>query len=162
MLQAVGKSKEKKSCAGFTLIELLVTVAVLSVMATIVFPNFSTLLARSSMSSSFNGVVAGLNYARSEAVRNREDVTVTVGSDEAGWQVAVETTDLGVIWRASEDGGNVDVQGGSLTFNALGRSSCDPKCEFVFSHPKISQDLFLEVNRMGRIGKPLSSSEDGG
>ncbi|MCC5072315.1 MULTISPECIES: GspH/FimT family pseudopilin [Xanthomonas] len=55
---------------GFTLIELMVTVAVLAIMAAIAYPSFQGVLRSNRVAAANNELMALLNLARSEAIRN--------------------------------------------------------------------------------------------
>lgn len=76
---------------GFTLTELLVSVTVLSIVLAVGVPSFSSLIARNRISSQTNEFIAGLNLARSEAVRRAQTVTMRSSGGEAeyatGWDV---------------------------------------------------------------------------
>ena len=60
---------------GFTLIELMVVVTVMAVSATLAAPGFSQLIANYRVRSGAAGIINGLNYARSEAVRRNSAVS---------------------------------------------------------------------------------------
>lgn len=146
----------EKKVAGFTLIELLVTIAVIIVTATIAVPNFKSLIERNRLSSDFNTILSSLNYARSEAVKRREDVTVQVSGD---WQVLVQTGASGSVTTlreiSSKDGSvSVTPDPFEVTFNALGRSpdckSTTP-CDISIVY---NESEALNVNAAGNISRP--------
>ncbi|MGP9768011.1 pilus assembly FimT family protein [Halomonas sp. AOP13-D3-9] len=62
--------------AGFTLIELLVTLMIAAIMAMMAVPAFSDFLARQQFSSDVNELISVLSFARSEAIKQRSDISV--------------------------------------------------------------------------------------
>lgn len=116
--------------SGFTLIELLVTIAVIAITATIAVPNFQKMTARNQLVSDFNQVLSGMNYARSEAVKRREDIAVNVtnASGAIPWQLAVTagaSGSLSTLRLLEGKNDNVNVTAFQVSFNPLGRrGSC--------------------------------------
>lgn len=68
---------------GFTLIELLVTLLVAAVILGVGVPNFSEFIANNRMASAANDVVSAMHLARSEAIKQRANVTIC---PSANWQ----------------------------------------------------------------------------
>lgn len=124
----------KKVC-GFTLIELLVTVAVVVVLATIAVPGFQGMVKSNRLAADYNEILATLNYARSEAVKRRVNVTLLVApvspgcpSSSSNWKICVDASGSVSTLRVSEgQDGRVSISGpSSVVFNSLGRrASCD-------------------------------------
>lgn len=115
---------------GFTLIELLVTIALIAITATIAVPNFQKMMARNQLVSDFNQVLSGLNYARSEAVKRREDIAVNVtdASGAKSWKLTVNagsSGSLSTLRLLEGESSNVNVTAFQVSFNPLGRrGSC--------------------------------------
>jgi type IV fimbrial biogenesis protein FimT len=63
---------------GFTLAELLVVVAIVAIMLSIGVPSYRYITASYRMSSEVNGLLGDLMYARSEAIKEGQFVTVCV------------------------------------------------------------------------------------
>ncbi|GAA3906286.1 hypothetical protein GCM10022228_15650 [Halomonas cibimaris] len=61
---------------GFTLVELLVTLAIAAILAALVAPAWSTLLARQRLNADANAAVSALALARSDAIRLHRNVEV--------------------------------------------------------------------------------------
>jgi len=75
---------------GFTLIELLVTMAILAILLAIGVPSYQSITTSNRMTAEINGLVAHLQYARSTAIKEGQDVTVGTGGGnnwEGGWSV---------------------------------------------------------------------------
>ena len=65
-----------KNNNGFTLIELMVTIAIVGVFASIALPSFSSLIESNRISTATNELVSNLLFARSEALKRRNNVTI--------------------------------------------------------------------------------------
>lgn len=82
---------------GFTLVELLVAMAVLAILLTIGIPSFTNLVTNNRATTATNELLAALQYARSEAVRQnaRVDICSSTNQDtcsnadawDTGWVV---------------------------------------------------------------------------
>lgn len=75
------------------MLELMITVSIASILLAVAVPSYQTLMSNSQLSSQANDLMATLNYARSEAVKRGQRVTVcksangsSCGGDwEQGW-----------------------------------------------------------------------------
>lgn len=88
--------------AGFTLIELMITVVIASILAATAIPSFNNMIKNGRTMSVYNGLVSELSYARSEAVKRSQNVSVCARASDTscasttsdwsdGWLVYVET-----------------------------------------------------------------------
>ncbi|WP_089714297.1 GspH/FimT family pseudopilin [Halomonas daqiaonensis] len=140
--------------AGFTLIELLVTIAMIAIIATIAVPNFQSLMARNQLSTDFNQILTSMHYARSEAAKRREPVSVMITTTN-GWELIV-THSGQELRKISSQGGDVSVTSGdlSVTFNAFGWSDCPVAipCSVSVQHSYYSgSPESLEINSVGKV-----------
>ncbi|MEJ2392928.1 MAG: GspH/FimT family pseudopilin [Gammaproteobacteria bacterium] len=69
---------------GFTLIELMTVVALVAIMAMIAFPAYSWLTTTNRMASEINDFTTDVAYARSEAVKRGQTVTLCASSNSTG------------------------------------------------------------------------------
>ena len=70
---------------GFTLIELMVALAVAVVLMSTAVPSFFESTARARLQGAVNELAIDLQYARSQAVRERAAVALTVAADGASY-----------------------------------------------------------------------------
>jgi type IV fimbrial biogenesis protein FimT len=84
------------SGAGFTLIEAMVTLAVLVILLSVAAPSFRAYTEGQRIKSASQELVFGLNYARSEAIARRTDVTLiaATGGFANGWTIESGATML--------------------------------------------------------------------
>lgn len=85
-----------KYSSGFSLHELIITVAIAGILAGIAIPNFTSLVISNRVTTVANELVASLNLARSEAIKQGMQVTVrrkgpTSTQWEFGWDVFVDS-----------------------------------------------------------------------
>jgi type IV fimbrial biogenesis protein FimT len=131
--------------AGLTLIELMVTLAVMAIVLTIGIPGLQSHIKDNRQITQINGLVSGLNLARSEATKSNSAVALCASSDgltctggfyDNGWIVfsntdndnppAVDSGEL--VLRSSEgpvaDGTSLRATGsiaGGINFTSSGR-----------------------------------------
>ena len=106
--------------SGFTLIELIITLSILTILVTLAVPSFQNLIASSRISTTTNDFHASLAYARSEAIRRGQRVTVCVSTDgvqcalggnwEQGWISFIDSTRVMGNPLATVDAGEVVLQ----------------------------------------------------
>ncbi len=66
---------------GFTLIELLITVAIASILITLVAPSFTAYFAKKRVEGLISELVTDLYYSRSEAVQRNTSIQITLGAN---------------------------------------------------------------------------------
>jgi type IV fimbrial biogenesis protein FimT len=88
-----------KKNSGFTLLELIVTVALVAIVTAIAVPSMTTFTQNDRMTTNINTMIGHLAYARSEAVKGSQQVSLCVSNDTAtctggnwedGWIVYID------------------------------------------------------------------------
>jgi type IV fimbrial biogenesis protein FimT len=127
--------------SGFSLIELLVVIAIAAILLGVAVPNFSSFVVNNRLSSASNEFAASLQLARSEAIRLRTGVGISIlpataagsGDYGAGWQMFVDADGNGAFTsgeRVLREGqaapapmtlrGSRPAYGNAVVFNANG------------------------------------------
>lgn len=158
--------------AGVTLVELAIVLIVLSVMAAIAIPNMQGFLREARLSSQTDMLASSLQLARTEAVRQRQDITVCPLNNPAtatacstdvadwanGWAVMASGTILQrITGRAGVSMGNASATlPVAITFN---RSQGNAASSTIFSlcSPN-SRQRQISISLSGRIVRQLNTT----
>ncbi len=112
MMSGTGKFKRftpmrRHSRSGFTLIELLMTITVMAILLAIGVPSFKFVTSANRASSEINGLLGDLQFARGEAIKEGQTVTICASANgtscsgstswETGWIVFSDAPPLGTI-----------------------------------------------------------------
>ena len=140
----------QRSSNGFTLIELMVVIVLLGLVAGIAIPSFNDLIQSNRQTALTNSMVGLLSFARSEAIRRGESVTVTASGNAFQAQLGD-----GTVIRQLEDaepGQISQVTGGSNTvFRATGLITAATNVNFTICAKSGSQPNLINVNRGGQV-----------
>lgn len=112
-----------KRLSGFTLVEAMITVALISILVTIVAPAFTNMINNNRIAAQSNEIIAAIHFARSEAIRR--GVNINVLPLGAGWgsglQVQLATTNA--VIKVVQPLTNTSVTGtaANYTYSPTGR-----------------------------------------
>ena len=106
---------------GFTLIELCVTITILGVLLAMAAPSMTTMLSNSRIKSAKEQIFAGINSAKSEAIRNNTSLRVVLTSTT----LTSTRKDTGAVLKTQKISGASSVGIGAVSFfiDSLGRVS---------------------------------------
>lgn len=113
--------------SGFTAIELMVTLTVLAVLVSLAVPSFKELVAAQRLRTASFDLRSDLVFARSEALKRNQNVTIAPRLDggwQTGWVVILDSTATELRTRNGVGAGvTVDSAADAITFNGGGRVS---------------------------------------
>lgn len=141
----------RRSLLGFTLIEMMVTVSVAAVVLMVTVPSFVHMFTRVRVEGTGNELSADLQYARTEAIRRRQEVYLKTNSDGSGYAIAASAATpvqlKGVVFsngvRVTE--GEVEV-----LYDAM-RAMVQTERTVTLSDSANRAQLRIFVNKMGRV-----------
>lgn len=142
---------------GFTLIELMVALAVAIVLMGIAVPSFFESTARARLQGAINELAIDLQYARSEAVRERAAVTLTVANSGASYTITNATRTLKAVTLPTGVSLTADV---TVSYDAL-RAMAEATV-FDAAVTGVSGSLRVSTNAVGRVQVCASSNGFGG
>jgi len=107
-----------KKSLGYTLIELMSMLAVVSILVSVGLPMLNVFFDSNRMVSNTNDLVAGLNIARSEAIKQQIRITLCQSADTASCTGSGQWEDGWIVFQ--DPNGNATVDGGEriLRLNA--------------------------------------------
>ena len=132
---------------GFTLVELLTVVVVLVVLSAIAAPSFNELIASQRVQMAAMDVFTSLVRARSEAIKQNTDVTLSpAGTWAAGWAVAVGGSNIDTHAATS----NISISNpGVVTYRSSGRVAGTTQPKFSVSATQTATKRCVQVNLSG-------------
>lgn len=171
---------------GFTLIELLMTLAIAAVVATVGIPSFTSTMNSNRLTTNINEFITSLNYARSEAVKRNQTVTMlkksaTAGEWHRGWDVFTDLDADGVLDVGDGDTllrtydnlpGGIILHGSSPTYDLgviyqatgmINASGSFALCNNSDNNnaPEAYTSRLVNINAVGRPSMAIDSDGDG-
>jgi len=119
------KKKYHYNKKGFTLLELMVTIFIAGILASMAVPSFTQAISNNRMTTQVNGLLATLNYARSEAIKRSSNITLCKSTNKTscggnwkdGWIVFVDTNNDGAVTAGGGEDilrGHEELSGGNI------------------------------------------------
>lgn len=156
--------------AGFNLMEVMVVAVIVAIMAVLAVPSFSGMVQRQRVKNAADAVLSDLRWARSEAIKRGQDVTVrfdSLKSDDWGYVIyviesgapktikdRVSRSNLsGVILSRCTEGWVCNDGSWEFTFDRV-RGGLPPGANGhvgVVSTQDVSEKVLVAVSVMGRV-----------
>lgn len=108
------RARPSARAAGFTLLELLTALAVGSILFGVGIPSYRYITTRNQMAAEVNGLLGDLQFARAEAIKEGQDVTICQSSDQATCTGSVSWNRGWIVF--SDPNGNQAVDVGEAIF----------------------------------------------
>jgi type IV fimbrial biogenesis protein FimT len=167
-----------KQPSGFTLTEVLVVITIVAILAAIGAPSFRSVTNSNRIAGEVNGLLGDMQFARGEAIKEGQDVTVCASADgkqcngagatnwEAGWIVfsnpdgdaQVDAAAGETIWRVqtpftATDTFTPDAAIGAVTFNREGFALGLPNTVTVKLHDSTSNAVWTRCLAISIVGQ---------
>jgi type IV fimbrial biogenesis protein FimT len=118
---------------GFSIIEILVAIGVLAILLMLGVPSFQIQMQNAQTRTGAEGVLAGMQVAKGEAIRRNVPVQMKLITPGTEWQVHLGSVTTGppLQQRSGEEGSTnvvtavIPADADTITFNGLGRVSAN-------------------------------------
>lgn len=94
--------------AGVTLIELLVTITIAGILLAIATPSYTNITNSSRIAAEINGLVGDLQFARSEAIKEGQAITVCASADSTSCSGSTNWNTGWIVFYDADGDGNFD------------------------------------------------------
>lgn len=136
-----------KRQSAFTLVEMMVTIAVLAIVLGIATPSFLEMLRQNTLRSQANELLGLMHYARTEAIKRRVNVSVTV-TPGAGWKAEVVQPGTSTVLRSLDKTTTSVALAGTgssdIVFDLRGRRQSNQNC-YQLSYYNNDRRLLIEA-----------------
>ena len=135
---------------GFTLVEMMTVVSILLILAILAGPAFNELIAQQRVQVAATDLFTSLLRARSEAIKQNTDVTLTpVGTWNGGWVVAVGGSSIDTHSATANIAISELNSLGTVTYRNSGRVSTATAPKFTLSASETTLKRCVAVSLSG-------------
>jgi type IV fimbrial biogenesis protein FimT len=96
---------QRHHSSGVSLVELMIALAVFAILIAMALPSFASWIQNTRIRTAAEGILNGLQYARTEAVRRNTNIEFSLSGTGAGWTVQVPNVAPALQTRADDEGG---------------------------------------------------------
>jgi type IV fimbrial biogenesis protein FimT len=142
---------------GFTMVELLITLTIVGVLAALAGPSFRTLTVSQRIKAAGSDLATSMTLARSEAVKQNGDVTITPvsGSWNKGWTISGS----GGTVKTQSAYSNLLISGPtSVTYNRSGRVTTTSTINFQIEDSASGSTVPKRCVTLGLTGQPSTKT----
>jgi type IV fimbrial biogenesis protein FimT len=132
---------------GMTLIELLTAMCIAAILLAVAVPAFATMFTRLRLQGASAEFGTDLQYARSEAVRQRAAVSVSTNASGDGYSIVANAVALKTV--SLPTGVKVDAST-TVSYDAMRALAVPDEQSFVFASSDDSLQLQVSTNLLGR------------
>ncbi len=143
---------QRRRQGAFTLVELVVTVSIIGVLAALATPAFRELIASQRVQTTASDIYTGLVRARSEALKQNVDVTISSASGNTDWSGGWKVAIGGTTFDTRGAGSRIAVTGSnaSITYRTSGRVTVGSVPTFQISATDTPTVRCVKVNLSGQ------------
>jgi type IV fimbrial biogenesis protein FimT len=162
--------------AGFTMIELMMTIAIATIVMTLAIPSFRYVTNANRIAGEINGLLGDMQFARAEAIKEGQGVTVCVSTDhttcaandtdwEHGWIVISSLASVGVLRVQSQFSGTDTFSANhnifTVTFNREGYAGGLPAGALITLHDSTSTSAWTRCLSLSFTGQMTTEMVNG-
>jgi type IV fimbrial biogenesis protein FimT len=160
--------------SGFTLVEIMISVALVAIILTIGIPSFRFVTNSNRIAAEINGLLGDMQFARSEAIKEGQLVTVCVSTDQAtcantnNWQSGwiVFSAGTNILLRVQTPFSSTDTfvatnNVGTVTFNREGYAIGIANGTLISLHDSSNNTNWIRCLSINLVGMMVSQRYDG-
>lgn len=142
----------RKLHLGFSLVELMIAMTLMLVLAVVGVPSLNDMLKQNTVRSQANSLLALLQFARSEAIKQQQNVQLTMTDTETGWRAEVaRAADAQSLRIMVQDVAEVTpANDANVTFDAQGRATAQACISLSYSGSNIF-DRHVTISLGGQV-----------